>query len=270
MSFILDALKKSETERQRNAGPALAEAPRSHRAPARPWWVFALGALLLVNLIVFAVVLLRGQHTTNAVPPTTPPITAVAPASVPAPVAVAPAPVVATPAPAPAPATVAPVASASPAAPASMPRSETSLADEAAISAPTAAEQANLDPSLAAASAVPGGPPIVRSLNQNSGFQPPPGQNTNNQYARNQPAPATDERLPSINELTGSAAMHLPDLRMDLHVFANNPAGRFVSINGRKYVEGQKLNEGPTLESITRDGVVLNNQGMRFVLPRPQ
>ncbi len=260
MSFILDALKKSETERQRNAGPALAEAPRSHRAPARPWWVFALGALLLVNLIVFAVVLLRGQHIQNTAPPATQP-TSVA-ALAPAPIAAAPA--AATPAPAP----VTPAVAAPPvvAPPAPIQRSEPSLADEAAISAPTAAD---LDPSLAGASVVPGGPPIVRSMNQ--GFQNPPGQNTNNQYSRNQPAAgANDERLPSINELTGSAAMHLPDLRMDLHVFANNPAGRFVSINGRKYVEGQKLNEGPTLESITRDGVVLNNQGMRFILPRPQ
>jgi general secretion pathway protein B len=261
MSFILDALKKSETERQRNAGPALAEVPRSHRAPARPWWVFALGALLLVNLIVFAVVLLRGQHLQNTAPPATQPTAAVVAA--PAPVAAAPV--------VPAPAPVTPAVTAPPvvaAAPAPIPRSETSLADEAAISAPTAAD---LDPSLAGASVVPGGPPIVRSLNQNQGYQNLPGQNTNSQYNRNQPAPgANDERLPSINELTGSAAMHLPDLRMDLHVFANNPAGRFVSINGRKYVEGQKLTEGPTLESITRDGVVLNNQGMRFVLPRPQ
>jgi general secretion pathway protein B len=260
MSFILDALKKSETERQRNAGPALAEAPRSHRAPARPWWVFALGALLLVNLIVFAVVLLRGQHIQNTAAPT------IQPAAVVAPAPVAAAPVTATPAPAP----VTPAVAAPPVAalPAPIQRSETSLADEAAISAPTAAD---LDPSLAGASVVPGGPPIVRSLNQNQGYQNLPGQNTNSQYNRNQPAPgANDERLPSINELTGSAAMHLPDLRMDLHVFANTPAGRFVSINGRKYVEGQKLSEGPTLESITRDGVVLNNQGMRFVLPRPQ
>lgn len=256
MSFILDALKKSETERQRNAGPVLAEVPRSHRAPARPWWVFALGALLLVNLIVFAVVLLRGQHPENKTAPASPPPTTVAPA--PASVAAAP-----TSAGAPA---VAAASTAPP--PAALPRSEASLADEAAISAPTAAEQANLDASLAGASVVPGGPPIVRSLNQGEGNQNAANQNQNSQNLGNQAS--SDERLPSVNELTGAAALHLPDLRLDLHVFANNPQNRFVSINGHKYVEGQKLSEGPTLERITRDGVVLNNQGMRFVLPRPQ
>jgi general secretion pathway protein B len=46
------------------------------------------------------------------------------------------------------------------------------------------------------------------------------------------------------------------------------PADRFVFINGRKYHEGMKLQEGPLLERIRRDGIVLNYQGVRFLLPR--
>jgi general secretion pathway protein B len=53
-------------------------------------------------------------------------------------------------------------------------------------------------------------------------------------------------------------------------VFSTKPAERFVFINMRKYREGTTLQEGPTLESITRDGAVLSYHGLRFVLPRQQ
>jgi len=53
-------------------------------------------------------------------------------------------------------------------------------------------------------------------------------------------------------------------------VYATIPADRFVYINNRKYREGTRLQEGPTVERIRRDGVVLNSQGTRFLLPREQ
>ena len=60
----------------------------------------------------------------------------------------------------------------------------------------------------------------------------------------------------------------LPELHLDIHVHSANPAERFVFVNMRKYVEGQALKEGPTVERITADGVVLNQHGLRFLLPR--
>ena len=45
-------------------------------------------------------------------------------------------------------------------------------------------------------------------------------------------------------------------------------AERFVVVNGRRYQEGATLQEGPTLERITPDGVILNHRGLRFLLPR--
>jgi general secretion pathway protein B len=63
MSFILDALKKSEVERQRQAIPGLMD---SRPVPPRarfPLWAAALIALLVVNMGVLAVVLMRsGAH----------------------------------------------------------------------------------------------------------------------------------------------------------------------------------------------------------------
>jgi general secretion pathway protein B len=77
-----------------------------------------------------------------------------------------------------------------------------------------------------------------------------------------------DEVLPTINEITLSGAQALPELHLDVHVYATRPADRFVYVNMRKYHEGATLEEGPTVERIRRDGVVLNYQGLRFLLPR--
>lgn len=59
MSFILDALKKAESERSRASGPVLVDvriAPPRRRLPA---WAWVLGGVLLANLAVLAWLLLR-------------------------------------------------------------------------------------------------------------------------------------------------------------------------------------------------------------------
>ena len=79
---------------------------------------------------------------------------------------------------------------------------------------------------------------------------------------------ADQEVLPTINELDLTGANALPDLHLDVHVYAAKPAERFVYINMHKYQEGNTLAEGPVLERIRRDGVVLDYRGKRFLLPR--
>ena len=59
MSFILDALKKSENERQRQIGPSLADVQVTRRRQDKPWWAVAVAALLVVNLGVLLIVLTR-------------------------------------------------------------------------------------------------------------------------------------------------------------------------------------------------------------------
>jgi general secretion pathway protein B len=58
----------------------------------------------------------------------------------------------------------------------------------------------------------------------------------------------------------------VPPLHLELHAYSERPAERFVFINGRKYVEGETLAEGPRLVAIQRTGVVLSQQGRRFLL----
>ena len=59
MSFILDALKKSETDRQRQNGPALFEVRVAPPRTRLPLWAMGLAALLAVNLLIVGWVLLR-------------------------------------------------------------------------------------------------------------------------------------------------------------------------------------------------------------------
>jgi general secretion pathway protein B len=91
MSLILEALKKSEAERQRQTGPTLLEVRVARPQRRYPVWALAVGALLLINMLLLLFFVLRKPA-------------AQAPLSV-APVAAAP--VVATPPPAPTPAPVA-------------------------------------------------------------------------------------------------------------------------------------------------------------------
>ena len=59
MSFILDALKKSESERQQQGAAEFAQVPVGRDSNRPPLWLWVLGILLVVNLAVLGGVLLR-------------------------------------------------------------------------------------------------------------------------------------------------------------------------------------------------------------------
>ena len=59
---------------------------------------------------------------------------------------------------------------------------------------------------------------------------------------------------------------YLPDLHIDIHVYSENAAERFVFINMKKYDEGSFLDEGPLITAITEEGVVLEQNGISFLL----
>ena len=214
MSFILDALKKSEIERQRQSVPGLMDTRYKERRTGLPVWAVALCALLVINLLALTFVLWNKS--------------------------------------APAPHAAPPADSAARSAPA------------AAGAAPTPAEHFSpLDPSPVYAPEIPvsaaAGPvkPVTHAARR-----PDPVLANDDTQAEDQ------EVLPSINELNLTGAQALPELHLDVHVYATRPADRFVYINMRKYHEGAALQEGPTIERIRRDGVVLNYQGVKFILPR--
>lgn len=59
MSFILDALKKSEIERQEQAGPSVSHVREARPERRRPLWIAAIAALLAVNIVVVMYFALR-------------------------------------------------------------------------------------------------------------------------------------------------------------------------------------------------------------------
>lgn len=75
MSFILDALKKSESERQRQSTPGFADVPTRVTARRTPGWIWIVATLLLINISVMLGVYFRPA----AAPVTALPTTAVAP-----------------------------------------------------------------------------------------------------------------------------------------------------------------------------------------------
>jgi general secretion pathway protein B len=204
VSFILDALKKSESERQRQASPGVADIASVSPRARLPLWALVLGFLLGINLLLFIVYLIR--HDTAPQP-----VTSAAPVS-------------------------APVAAAKPWSPLDAPVD----APEIPVSEPQYAAAAVATPAVSAP------PPEIVSNSDN----------------------ADEAVLPTVNDLTVAGRQGLPELHLDIHVYATRPSDRFVFINMRKYREGAALQEGPTVAQITRNGVVLQYRGLRFLLPR--
>jgi general secretion pathway protein B len=68
MSFILDALKKSETERQRGIGPSFSDVKSVARGRRIPMLWIGIGLLLLVNVIALGVLLVRRSESAQAAP----------------------------------------------------------------------------------------------------------------------------------------------------------------------------------------------------------
>ncbi|MCU0977107.1 MAG: general secretion pathway protein GspB [Steroidobacteraceae bacterium] len=251
MSFILDALRKSEHERQRQLGPSIAELPVARPAPRVPPWVWvALAALLTLNVALVAWFLGRETPAPQPVaiaPPATvpaaaPPPAATTAAAVPSPAAASPG---TTPSLAEAPraaASVPPVEAAPSPGPGA--REVRSLAEEAAtepvFGAPTFAAPGAPDPALL---------PVA----------PPPAP---------RPAQAAAAGVPTIDQLPPQATAGLPPLSISLHIYANQPSQRAVFINGTRYREGDGLPGGAVVQEITPDGAVISYGGQRFLLPR--
>jgi general secretion pathway protein B len=231
MSFILDALKKSELERQRQSQPGLMDTPAAQRRGGLPLWAILLGALLGINVIVLSVMLMRNGAPAIARPPEKRAVAAAVAQDQAPPVA-----------------------------------DHFSPLDQPPVYAPeipVSADDASAGTGVSAVAplAAPHSS-AQRSAPRSAARRPDPVLVDEDAKADN------EEVLPSINEINLSGPQALPDLHLDVHVYATKPSERFVYINMRKYHEGSSLPEGPLVEHIRRDGVVLNYQGLRFILPR--
>lgn len=207
MSFILDALKKSETDRQQHGPAEFSGVPTSAGRQSAPRWLWILGVLLAINLAVLLGLLLRPEVAVT-------------------PVATQP------------------------------------VAVENDAFAEQVAEARRNVPRREAAPTAAAQPPAANTATTEAARTPPPAEAP----ARSQSA--NTMTLPTIHEVLAAGTVTLPALHVDIHVFAEAPEDRFVFINMNKQVEGSRLAEGPLVEEITTDGVVLSYNGTSFVLPR--
>jgi general secretion pathway protein B len=208
MSFILDALRKSENERREQAPPALAAAPQAVARQKRTIWLPILVIVLMVNVIVFGTIFLTRDE----------PLTAVA---------------------------------------TSLPTAEPevrSLRKEVVVD--TATEQPTNTPAVTTPLTTPSTATV----------------STTPVVVTPKPAPVPSEtiqeRLPSLGQVTAAGLVSVTSLHIDMHVYAGDAEKRFVFINMKKYHEGDQLSEGPTIEEITPEGVIMVQQGNRFRLDR--
>jgi len=232
MSFILDALKKSESDRQRQSSPALFEVKVA--APRRrfPLWGIAVAALLAINI---AFLIWYGLRSPTA----------------PAPVANSPAP-----------------ASQAAAGMVTVPATATYIPANAA---PTVTLGSNVpDAGVVAPSHAP--PLVEEPVLSSQESSVPPDYDARDYQPAITPAQANataaarrSGSLPSRDEVLAQGTQ-LPDLRLDLHVYDADPAKRFVFINMRRLREGEALPEGVRVDEITQTGARLSYRGSQFVL----
>jgi len=207
MSFILDALKKSETERQQKSTAEFASVPSSSGDPNPARWLWMLGILLLINFAVLIGILLKPSPTADAV-------------KIENDSAVA------------------------------QPAAAADFKDQVAVAVDSRAEQLS--------------EPAVEPASQEDVVATPAP-------ARAQPASnrrVSVAAIPTVDELLLEGTLQIAELHLDIHVFSEVPADRFVFINMTKHREGSTTPEGPVVREIRTDGVVLEYQGRVFLLPR--
>lgn len=229
MSFILDALRKSEDERRRDAVPGISRAPMAVPRDRLPHWALGVMAALAVCVLV-----LGGAWWLSRQPGEIPgaPIPAAATATPP------------------------PVAAA---VPETDPDASVTAPDSSPVSATTTSLEvpaANDETSVATRQPTTAAEP-VRSL---SALAAP---------VQDPAPPAPEARpegpLPSLGEIRAQG-IAVPALELQLHSYATASDARFVFINGARYMEGDEVEDDLRVVAIRRDGAVLSRLGREFLL----
>ena len=262
MSFILDALKKSETDRQRQTGPALFEVKVASPRPRFPLWAAALAALLGVNLIILGWLGIRRMTHSEPSSRTAQPAPATAgPANLSQPYPAQP----------PAQSPGQPYAQ-SPGQPYAQPPGQP-YAQSQALGPGQAPQQAPSQWNTASPNrgTEPPGPTLSSEPNAQAGNPDdyaPATEPTSTSPFKGHVRRGTESGVPLYQDAAVAPGANLPSLRLDLHVFAAKPEDRFVLINMHKLHEGDSLPDGVRVERITPDGAVLSRNGSEFMLPR--
>ena len=233
MSYILDALRKSDQQRKLGNIPSLSAASPAPASARPPLMVYGLIGLAVLVAGVF-IGWLRPWEPAHA------PAMVAAPPASPAAAASPPmAPLPATP-PVPTMAVTQPDTRLGAAAP---PPRATPVAPPAPRALPTPADPVDEAPMAVS---------IRKSVITESAAQ------------SGTPPAATEEKLLTLAQLPQAIRQELPVLAIAMHVYSANPRDRLVGINNRTLQEGDELAPGLKLEEIRPNSLVFNYRGQRF------
>ena len=315
MSFILDALKKSENDRQRQTGPALFEVKVAQPKAGFPVWAIAIVALLAVNMVIVGWLLLRRSSRSDegAAQNTQPPV-ASQPAPTQGPNSGTWSPSVTT---LPPPANAQQGYSQQPGAQQNQSAANMSRGEADGQSQGRMGDRDQREPTLGGAgggngAAGPGnygggfgangegaggalgangtgggganggrtGAPGSRDASaaaangssgaEGNGGNPDdyaPAQDPESSLFKGHVKRGTASGLMLYQDLAVANGSNLPELRLDLHVYAPKPENRFALINMQRMREGDSIKD-VRVEAITPEGVVLSHNGTKFLLPR--
>jgi general secretion pathway protein B len=239
LSYILDALKKADAERERSAVPGLHAHPQDEMPDAPrgvgglPWPALAIGSIVLLGGALAW--MLWSEHGARTPPLSGDGDAAVATAAPPTPAAAPQQ--AAMPAPAPAPPAAAPLP----------------------VSPPVAAAPVAAAP---APGSVTPPPPIPAATER---VTPPPPTQLAPPRAAKLDAPA-EPRVPTLKELPAEVRSALPPLNVSGAVYSPTPSARMLFINGQVLREGQAVADGVLVERIGASSSVLSARGQRFEL----
>ena len=240
MSYILEALKKAQAERQLGSAPTIHALPIQAAPPERAGAGKAPLAIALTAAVVAATG--AGVMWWRQATPVAPPLAASA--------VVAPAPIAQAP-PAPVPLQMQPQAPVQiePQAPVQIqpqPQRQATLAPSALAVAPKPAPVKNRAPAPTPAPTTAAAPPAVAAA--------PPG-----------PSPAApEENLPMLRDLPESQRSGVPQVTFGGYMYSPNPADRLLLIDKTLRHEGEEVAPGLVLEKLLPKAAVMNYRGTRY------
>ncbi len=85
---------------------------------------------------------------------------------------------------------------------------------------------------------------------------------------RNTLEPALKQDYLLIHQIDFEIRKNIPPIKLNIHIFDPVPENRMVVLNGVKYSTGDTIEEIIQVEEINREGVVLNFESIKFLIPK--
>ncbi|RJQ16242.1 MAG: hypothetical protein C4560_09920 [Nitrospiraceae bacterium] len=238
MSFILDALKKLEQKRQRDAVPNLmtVHVPEQEEQKRRPMWQYLLLAAMVLNAGVFTAWLRpwEAKEQNTAIHSEAMPNTAIPKSS---------------------------IGEKTPS-----PGTSKERQAETKVQEPAQVEEKPSEDTTTPPETKSGDPKRSSSVKTS---KQPPAEDIKSAPAAGQsdtPDAVATNDIPELNRLPAALQGEIPGISILGHVYSNSPNTRMVNINGDLFREGDNITDNLKIEEIVETGVILNYKGTKFRL----